>query len=657
MIKDIEAQNDKKSICDKEIAILKEYFPACFTKDGTFDIELLKKALNQKIDISREGYELKFLGKDYAKLLVSLDTTTVITPNEQHNKLPENKESENIYISGDNLDGLQHLLKSYSNAVKCIYIDPPYNTGSDGFVYNDSFNFSLEDLQHKLSVDEDEAQRILDLTNRGSASHSAWLLFMYPRLQLARELLTNDGAIFLSIDDNEVANLKRLCDDVFGAENFVGQWNWFKSATPPNLSKKIKKNIEYVLCYQRRDNDIKFQGIRKYSSSDDPITKPQNTIKDLVFPPKTLNCSAKDGVIKKGIYGTDKYPNELLNDLIISCGKNENEVTFRNKFTWTQPKLEDELEAETTMNLSKNLVISYKKADYGAEVPPNFIDEKVGVTTTENAGRKLAELFNGLNVFDYPKPTSLIQYLTNFIIDDNDIIVDFFGGSGSTAESVMLDNTSSETKNLKYILIQLPEDLNITYNNSSGEKKNKVKAVIDFLQSINRPTTLDYVGIERIIRASKKIKEETKADIDYGFKHYILNEPNQNTLDKCETFDKASLIPDGSILDDFGAETVLTTWLNYDGYGLNINAQEIDLDGYTAYYYDKHLYLINPDFTKENVVALFEKYEAIGDFNPENVILFGYSFNEWSVTEMLEQNLKILNDTEKNLKININVRY
>ena len=346
-----------------------------------------------------------------------------------------------------------------------------------------------------------------------------------------------------------------------------------------------------------------------------------------------------------------------MNDLTISCGTNENEVTFRNKFTWTQPKLKDELKKKTRMNLSKSLVISYKKADYGAEVPPNFINEKVGVTTTENAGRKLAELFNGINVFDYPKPTSLIQYLTNFIIDEDDIIVDFFGGSGSTAETVMIDNASSEDKNLKYILVQLPEDLNETYKNSSGQKKTKVKAVIDFLKSIDRPTTLDYVGIERIIRASKKIKEETKADIDYGFKHYILNEPEQNTLDKCETFDKASLIPDGSILEDFGAETVLTTWLNYDGYGLNANAQEIDLNGYTSFYFDKHLYLINPDFTKENVVALFEKYEAIGDFNPENVILFGYSFNEWSVTEMLEQNLKILNDTEKNLKININVRY
>lgn len=187
--------------------------------------------------------------------------------------------------------------------------------------------------------------------------------------------------------------------------------------------------------------------------------------------------------------------------------------------------------------------------------------------------------------------------------------------------------------------------------------KSNQKVAHDFLNSINLPTTLDYVGFERIIRASKKIKEETKADIDYGFKHFILNEPNQNTLDKCDTFDKAGLLGDATILDDFGTETVLTTWLNNDGYGLNAKVQTIDLNGYEAYYCNKHLYLINPDFDQEAMIALFDMYNSVSSFNPENIVLFGYSFIEWSITEMLEKNLKILNDSEKNLKINIDVRY
>ena len=223
MIKDILQANEIVAPNSREIGILKEHFPSCFKADGSFDLERFKAFLSDKVAVTSEGYELKFLGKNYARLLASLDTTTAVVPNEEHNSKPENAQSENVYISGDNLDGLKHLLKAYSWKVKCIYIEPPYNTVTDGFVYNDRFDFSSEDLSTKLSITEEQAQRILDLTKRGSASHSAWLMFMYPRLLLARYLLTDDGVIFISIDDNEQANLKLMCDDVFGEDNFVAQ--------------------------------------------------------------------------------------------------------------------------------------------------------------------------------------------------------------------------------------------------------------------------------------------------------------------------------------------------------------------------------------------------------------------------------------------------
>lgn len=184
MIKDILNSNEEILPNTKQIEVLKENFPACFNADGSFDIERFKEYLSDKLMVSNEGYELKFLGKNYARLLASIDTTTVIVPDEEHNNKPENKDSQNIYISGDNLDGLKQLLKSYAHQIKCIYIDPPYNTGSDGFVYNDNFNFSTEELSTKLSIDEEQAQRILDLTKRGSASHSAWLMFMYSRFRV-----------------------------------------------------------------------------------------------------------------------------------------------------------------------------------------------------------------------------------------------------------------------------------------------------------------------------------------------------------------------------------------------------------------------------------------------------------------------------------------
>ncbi|WP_299154232.1 site-specific DNA-methyltransferase [uncultured Christiangramia sp.] len=634
MIKDIETQNENKSVCDKEITILKEHFPACFSKDGVFDIERFKEAINDKVDITKEGYELKFLGKGYAKLLVSIDSTTVITPNLEHNKLPENRNSENIYISGDNLDGLQHLLKSYSNKVKCIYIDPPYNTGSDGFVYNDKFSFESEDLQRKLSVDEEEAQRILDLTNKGSASHSAWLLFMYPRLQLAKDLLTEDGVIFISIDDNEQANLKLLCNDIFGEENYEGHIHWRRRHNQPNdKTKLIGLVAEHILCFARNSIKLKESGVGKialtgkFSNPDnDPkgdwATKPWKTGSDQSGTTYTITTPKGTSFTEEWM-GEEATFKKLLDD---------NRIIFTKKGKGSPRKKYYKFEREDEGQCATNWW-SHKSFGHNQE-----------------GNSELAELLDDTkNVFSNPKPTRLLNSLFKLSnVKEGDIIVDFFSGSASSADAIL--QTSAELKEkIKFISIQLPEIL-------SGDNKDQ-KNAFNFLKSIGRPTTLDYVGVERIIRASKEIKEETKANIDYGFKHYILNEPKQNTLDKCETFDKSALIPDGSILEDFGVETVLTTWLNYDGYGLNINAQEIDLNGYTAYYYDKHLYLINPDFTKENVVALFEKYEAIGDFNPENVILFGYSFNEWSVTEMLEQNLKILNDTEKNLKININVRY
>lgn len=221
MIKDIMTANESIAPNSREMEILKEHFPSCFHSDGSFDLVRFQEFLSDKVAVTNDGYEIRFLGKNYARLLASVDTTTVIVPDEEHNSKPENAHSENVYISGDNLDGLKHLLKSYARKVKCIYIDPPYNTGSDGFVYNDSYNFTAEDLSEKLSISEEQAKRILDLTKRGSASHSAWLMFMYPRLLLARDLLTDDGTIFISIDDNEQANLKLICDDVFGEENFV----------------------------------------------------------------------------------------------------------------------------------------------------------------------------------------------------------------------------------------------------------------------------------------------------------------------------------------------------------------------------------------------------------------------------------------------------
>lgn len=661
MIQDILANNENIHINDKQIAILKEHFPSCFSADGSFDIVKFQEEIKDKTEVSNEGYELRFLGKSYAKLLASTDTTTVIVPNDEHNELPENKNSENLYISGDNLDGLKHLLHSYQKHVKCIYIDPPYNTGKDGFVYNDNFNYTADELQDKLSIDETQAKRILDLSRRGSSSHSAWLMFMYPRLLLARDLLTDDGVIFISIDDNEQANLKLLCDDVFGEENFVG--NIVIQTATDNNKTQINTEHEYMLSYSRKkdtqppwsgENDAAKKIEEKYvelkALHGENIDKIQEDLRVWIKRnksslPKVAHYDNVDlrGVFHDGDIANTKYGGYIY-DVIHPVTGNVCKVPDKGFRFPEKTLIEMILADEVVFGQDETTLIKPKKRLENAKDVLRSLIYEDGRTSTN-----IVENLLGRNVFNNPKSHYILQRLIGFVVQDEDIILDFFSGSASTSHAVMELNKKDSGKR-KFISIQIPAIID-------SSQKSQQQA-FDFLTENNLPTTLDYVGIERIKRAALKIKGENPDKVlDLGFKHFILKEPNQNTLDKCETFDKAALISDATILDDFGAATVLSTWLNNDGYGLSSDAQAIELAGYTAYYKDKHLYLIYPDFTQEALEALLTKYDTDASFNPENIILFGYSFSEWSVTEMLEKNLKILNDSEKNLKINYAVRY
>ena len=249
MIKETIEKNSQAKVNSREIKLLKRDFPQCFDKDGKFDFRAFEDLIRtEEVDIKKEGYSLDFLGKSYARYLASLDSETVIVPDEENKSI----DSQNIYIVGDNLDALQHLKYSYSGKIKCIYIDPPYNTGSDGFVYNDRFEFTAEELARKINIEEDEAQRVLDM--QGKSTHSAWLTFMYPRLELARDLLDDDGVILISVDDNEQANCKLLCDSVFGEGNFVAQIIWKRKRGRDNSAKWFSKSHEYLLAYAKDTN-------------------------------------------------------------------------------------------------------------------------------------------------------------------------------------------------------------------------------------------------------------------------------------------------------------------------------------------------------------------------------------------------------------------
>lgn len=613
----------------REMDVLRKYFPQCFSADGEFDIEAFKAALPGGITLTDETSGFNWLGKNYARMLTNMDTTTLIRPDEEHNAKPENRNSKNVYISGDNLDALQHLVKSYGGKVKVIYIDPPYNTGTDGFVYNDKFNFTADELALRLEISPERAARILNMTRRGSASHAAWLTFMLPRLSFARDLLTDDGVIFISIDDNEQANLKNLCDEVFGEECFVADFIWEKRVNRENRSETSVRH-DYVLCYSKnyysdeikRLNQLPMSG-RALANYSNPDNDPRGLWKSdpahaqaghgvesqfyTVVAPNGKRHELPSG--RCWIYN-EKDMNEAIKDNRIWFGKDGNGV----------PRVKTYLYAK----------------DRGL-TPETMIFAKDG-STNENAKNELKELFDGVAVFETPKPVKLIKYLFNMAIKDG-LVVDFFGGSSSTAHAIMEMNL--DNKNLHYILVQWQEEC----KPDSEAFKTGYK-------------TIDQIGMERIKRAAKKIKEANPLfSGDLGFKHYTLEEPKQDALLLMEQFDPISNNITTLSVDDFGLETVLRTWLVADGYGLTEDAEEVTLGRYKAYWKGDHLYLVNPDhdFDASSIAALIDKYNG-EQFSPHNIVIFGYSFS-FTHREELQKNLRTLKEGNKTLTVNLDVRY
>lgn len=634
MIKDILNFNESMKPNTREIEVLRENFPACFKSDGSFDLERFKEYLNDKVTVKNEGYELKFLGKNYARLLASVDSTTVIVPDKEHNNKPENKNSENIYISGDNLDGLKHLLKSYAGQVKCIYIDPPYNTGSDGFVYNDNFNFTVDELAEKLSIDDEQAQRILDLTKRGSASHSAWLMFMYPRLLLARDLLTDDGVIFISIDDNEQANCKLICDDVFGEECFVA-----------NICHKARSSVSNDKIISSSHNYLLF-----YANKIDVLEKKRKRIglnPDL----SGFNMDDKDG---KGAYkfvpvdgpGDESKGNPYYEFLGV-------EDYFRFSYETMKKMYENGLIVKRGNSLQQKYYLS--EAEVSRKTDTTWWDKDL---LTSNATANLNALM-GEKVFNNPKNVNLIlRILELFFYDDkNGFVLDFFSGSGTTSDAVMQYNVKND-KQIAYIAIQIDVELEKQLRNETkASEKKKTEKLIQYLVGLRRKPTLDSIGLERIKRAAAKLKEEhPETTADLGFKHFTLKETPKVTLDKLEDFVPDKIFLDNDILSDFGVPTVLTTWLVRDGYGFNAPVQKLAFADYHGYYMGKHLYLLDAEISKDAIAAIADKFETDASFNPENIVLFGYSFT-WTALEELKVNLARLKATEKNLHLNFDVRY
>lgn len=657
MLKNTYEDNENKKVNSREINILKENFPQYFNKNGDFKIDEFKKMLkDDEVNFDKEGYRLDFLGKSYARFESALETETVITPDNKHNNEEINKNSENMYIVGDNIDALKHLLKSYSGKVKCIYIDPPYNTGSDGFVYPDNFKFDKDTLSNKMGVSEEEADRILSL--QGKSTHSAWLTFMYPRLLLARDLLADDGVIFISIDDNEQANLKVICDEIFGEENSIGTFTRITKKGGKS-SEAIAKNHDFVISYAKNieksnllgiyhtDKNYKFKdkhyrerGLYKlnqtldydslqYSPSlDYPIKFEDYELypggsRDQYINRKNGNHKKKDWAWR---WSESLFKFGLKNDFIVFKDSNGGSKRIYTK-TYQKVKIFEE-----------NGGYKIKSID---RTKPMSSLELTNNRYSNDYATKEFDMFGDDLIFSYPKPTTLLKTLFQRInLNSDDIILDFFSGSSSSADAVMQINALNK-KEIKYIMIQLDQEFdNANINNSNY-------------------STIDELGRERIKRAAEKIRKETNADIDYGFKLYRLNEPTVQTIDKLIDFNPSDInfneddyVSNFEFNGESGKDTILTTWLNEDGYGLLVKAEPLKIGNYEADKYKNSLYIIDPGIKSSDIIELIKLLEK-NQLDINRVVAYGYSLN-FNIANELRNNLKNL---KNNQSVNLIERY
>ena len=565
-------------------------------------------------DEIQDGYQLKFIGKSYAKLQADQETETVITPDFEHNSKAQNTNSENIFITGDNLDALKHLQKAYSSKVDVIYIDPPYNTGSDGFVYADNFKFSDDDLKEKLNLTEEEISRVRALS--GKSSHSAWLTFMLPRLMIAKQLLSDAGVIFISIDDNEQAQLKQICDEIFGERSFIQNFLWLTGKGKKDTWSRTTE--QYILAYAK--NKLL---VPAWTTEEDPKGSFKNPDNDPRGPwfSGSISFDEKRSNIERDTFFTIESPSgkkwtrqwqvetkqqmiDLLNDNRIYFGPAPNFSSVPRKKIFP---------------FDKNIVI-----------PSNLLKS---FGTSKSAIKEVSDLFNGTILFDTPKPVALLKHILKISSQKNSFILDFFAGSGTTADAVMQLN-KEDGGNRKYILVQLPEKVS---KNSEAEKAGY--------------KTIDQISRERIIRAAAKIGDES------GFKHFRLTEPeNENLLIKMEEFNPEANVAfpeDMTTIFNGGKETILQTWLIEDGFEFNQKPEIIEFAGYKAHYIKNRLYLIETGWSSEATRELLNKIGK-NQLEVQTIVIFPYSF---SFNELNELKINLRTAFEKANKVQVLERY
>lgn len=555
-----------KDIFTDNISKIGQLFPEVLTEKRdehgrlrpAIDFEKLKQFLSEEIVDGRESYEFTWVGKREAIAEAGRPTTKTLRPD-----LDESidfDKSENIFITGDNLEVLKILQESYLGKIDMIYIDPPYNTGRD-FVYSDKFHKTDQELKEEMDLLDEEGRQVVGLQPNEKSSaryHSDWLNMMYPRLRLARNLLKDSGVIFISIDDNEQSNLKSICDEIFGEDNFIQDFIWHKKTQPSFLSKEVANIHEYLLAY-RKDKNVKLKG---------GFTDPDKLIEMLNISNnksmRIFNCNSTiinngnyNGVIEKGIYGNGDLKVELLEDIQVNNGVPVSDIRMFGRFKWGQEKIDELIQNGGNIEIRSVSTLRPTARRNTGEVnvkPPVSILSKSmnAIPTNTDATNEMKNMFDGISIFSNPKPTGLLKFLIDAKTyeKDNSLILDFFGGSGTTADAVMQLN-AEDGGNRKFILCTLDEEV--------ADKSAAKEAGYE---------TIDQISRERIRRAAAKIQEEHPELVgkqDFGFKAYKLDSSNFKDVSarpdqfiQGELFDSVSNIKEGRSGLDLLFQVMLT---------------------------------------------------------------------------------------------------
>ncbi|MDC8443139.1 site-specific DNA-methyltransferase [Halomonas aquamarina] len=430
--------------------------------DNQLNLERLKELMGEERLAPAEHYELSWAGKKDARREIQKKTSHTLRPDANN---PES--AQHMLIEGENLEVLRVLQKSYYGKVKMIYIDPPYNTGNDSFVYPDDYSETLEEYQ-KRTGEKNEAgflnkQSLWKKNSKeGGQYHSAWLSMMYPRLYLARNLLREDGVIFISIDDNEAANLKLLCDEVFGEDNFSGFFLRQKKKKPSFLHSNFGSMYEYIACYAKNFKlsppfsvDVTTAG-KKY-----PLNNSGNSLSTLLFPSGSVTFSKKNETYYPCDMSEGNILTELLDKVQVVEYKNVNEFRLKGEFRYSQSRLNEIIESNDVLTITKS-PFRPNHVRSGGEIKKmhnHLSPSTYNVGTNEDASSELEEILGG-DFFDNPKPFSLVSTLCKAVTHDdlNSVVFDFFSGSGTTAHAVMELN-AEDGGNRQSISVQLPEKL------------------------------------------------------------------------------------------------------------------------------------------------------------------------------------------------------